>query len=610
MEYMNQAKFMREFSDEYREDFNPRLFERNDEDTIEAIHQVLLSCEKDRYFTLKLLDFRPIYDYEEIYNTLREHEERRKKKNSKLENIYDYINIKDTDMILLQVHWLVRHNGIEKKEDPTGTIDVKNPESVVEVLIAIPRFVNKYYFKISGNYYSTIYQIVDGSTYNNTTANNSKSDVVTFKSMFMSNKIFRQYKSLTDINTKSSINTVEYCSAIFNTPVNAMYYIFANYGLYGAADFFKIDCVNLSEEPVTANDYFCFKKHNLYISVPKYCFNQDPMVQSFVATLYNGINKDATLDNIFDTRYWLHNLGSAFKNSNIDKGLFVLDSIDGIYDNITKRDLHLPETQKKDIYTILRWLLQEFDKLKAKENIDVRTKRLRIAEYIAHVYAMRLNRGLHRVTDIGKKVTLKKVIQAIYTQPMYLINQLSGVKMSNLIDYKSIVNDNDAPLALKYTYKGISGLGEDGAAIQKIYRYVDPSHVGILDLDASTNSDPGMSGMLVPMCKVYEDNSFSNYQEPLSWMKTERPIQDQWKKDNGYNNPISIPHYQDKYYYHLRDKIIDEQLEFDKPTCPLYNLNDNSISYNNDYSTEIKANKEPKSLFELIKEEKEKLSNN
>lgn len=182
---MNQAQFMRQFNERNRREFNPDLFKRDNEDLVQSIHQLLLSCERDKYFTLKLLSFEVIWSYEEIYNTLRAHEEKRKKKNSKVENIYDFINIKDTDMILVKVKWLVRHNGIERQEIDGKTIEVVNPEEVLEVLIALPRFTKGYYFKLSGNYYTTTFQIVDGSTYNNSTASNSKVDTVTMKTMFM-----------------------------------------------------------------------------------------------------------------------------------------------------------------------------------------------------------------------------------------------------------------------------------------------------------------------------------------------------------------------------------------------------------------------------------------
>ena len=474
---INQAQFMRQFNETHREEFEHSLFERDNEDLIRSLHQLVLSCERDKYFTLKLLSFNVIWNYEDIYNTLRAHEEKRKKKNSKLENSYDFINIKDTDMILVKLEWLVRHNGIERQEIDGKTIEVVNPEEVLEVLVALPRFTKGYYFRLAGNFYTTTFQIVDGSTYNNSTASQSKVDTVTMKTMFMPLRIFRSFREMVDIRTKQSIKVIEYNSIIFNNVVNAMFYLLAHFGLYGLAQFLEIDCISITSQPIIAEDILCFEKKGIYISCPKICF-QDHMVQAMIATIYTGINKDTEINDLFDIRYWMKNLGGAFKSATIEKGLFVLDSVDGIYDNITKNDLHLPDEDKENIYTIIRWLLREFSNLRTKENVDVRTKRIRIADYVIAVYAAKLSKGIYRISDQGSRVTLRKVIQAIYTQPMYILNNIST--MSNLVAYRDMVNDNDATVALKYTYKGISGLGEDGASVQPIYRYVDPSHVGIL----------------------------------------------------------------------------------------------------------------------------------
>ena len=419
MNYMNQAQFMRQFNETHREEFESKLFERDNEELINSIREVLLSCEKDKYFTLKLLTFKVIYNYEEIYNTLRAHEEKRRRKNNKLENTYDFINIKDTDMILIKVEWLVRHNGVERQEIDGKTIEVVNPEEVMEVLIALPRFTKGYYFRLSGNYYTTTFQIVDGSTYNNSTASQSKVDTVTLKTIFSPLRIFRCFRDMVDVRTKVTMKVIEYNANIFSNTVNAMYYLLAHFGIYGLCQFLEIDCINITTEPVLHPDIYCFGRHGIYISCPRICF-QDPVVQSFCASIYAGINKDTEINDLFNIRYWLKTLGGAFKNSSIDKGLFVLDSIDGIYDNITKKDLHLPDEDKENIYTIIRWLLREFSQLRVKENVDVRTKRIRITDYVAAIYATRLNKGMYRISDLGRKVTLKKVIQAIYTNPMII----------------------------------------------------------------------------------------------------------------------------------------------------------------------------------------------
>lgn len=595
---INQSQFMRQFNETHREEFEPELFKRDNMDLVRSLEQLVRSCERDKYFTLKLLSFNVIWDYEDIYNTLRAHEEKRRRKNSKIENSYDFINIKDTDMMLVKIEWLVRHNGIERQEIDGKTIEVVNPEEVLEVLVALPRFTKGYYFKLSGSYYTTTFQIVDGSTYNNSTASQSKVDTVTMKTMFMPIRIFRSFREIVDVRTKTPIKVIEYNSIIFNNVVNAMFYLLAHFGLYGLAQFLEIDCVSITSEPIIDENFICFEKRGIYISCPKVCF-QDPMVQAMMSTIYMGINKDAQINDLFDIRYWLKNLGASFKNASIDKGLFVLDSVDGIYDNITKNDLHLPDEDKENIYTIIRWLLREFSNLRVKENVDVRTKRIRIADYVTAVYAAKLSKGIYRISDMGARVTLKKVIQAIYTQPLYVLNNIST--MSNLVAYRDMVNDNDATVALKYTYKGISGLGEDGASVQPIYRYVDPSHIGILDLDASSGSDPGMSGMICPMTKIY-DHSFSEYEEPNTWRESYTPLVEEYKL--GKDQPIDFEKELEKFNFNkLRDQIVQEELELNKIICPVENIYDPNILYTCSSAQIEKQVEQPKSLFTIRKDE-------
>lgn len=602
MKRITQAEFMRRFNESHREDFEPRLFERNNEDLVEAIRKVLKSCERDRYFTLKVLDFEAIYDYEEIYNTLRAHQEKRRRKNNKDENIYDFINIKDTDMILVKINWLVRHNGTERMEQDGKTVEVKNPQEVLEVLIALPRFVKKYYFRLSGNYYTTTFQIVDGSTYNNSTARNAKVDVVTMKTLFPPIRIFRCYCDIIEYNTKEKMRVIEYNANVFSNTVNAMFYLLANFGLHNLYQFLGIDCIYVTNQPSTTPGMLCFRKFDLYISCPEVAF-QDSVVQALCAALYNGILKFTTLNDVFDIKYWLKLLGSAFKNTSIDKGLFVLDSIDGIYDDITKEDLHMKDEDKENIYTIIRWLLREFSQLRAKENVDVRTKRIRIADYIAAIYANRLNKSMYRISDMGARVTLKKIVQAVYTRPLYIIDELSN--QSNLVSYRDMVNDNDAMVALKYTYKGISGLGENGASVQPVYRFVDPSHVGILDLDASSNSDPGMSGMICPMTKLY-GKSFSDYQEPDTWRENFAQIKEQYQA--GKIQPLEFTRPEEPVdCYAARNKVIDEELHINKVICPIENIKDPSISYTSVKTPTVSStyDSRARSLFNIIPDDEE-----
>ena len=595
MQKITQSEYIRKFNDSSREHFNPAYFERKNQDIVDCMKKAIVSCEKDKYFTLKVKSIKEYYNYEEIYNILRAYQEAHKKKNVLVENQYDYINIKDSDIMLLEVKYFVRHNGVEKQERdeilPDGTRrketkDVRDPYTLLTVLIALPRFVHKYYFRLNGNYYTSTFQIVDGSTYNNSTTNtgtNRKAECNTFKTLFTPVRIYKKYKDIVDFYSKTTVRTVLFCTNLFTNYIDCMYYILANYGLYGTFDFLDIRCIVLGTDPVVSEEYYNFNRHNIFISVPKMCF-QDYMVQSLVATIYDAITKDAVLNDLFNIRYWIRNLGNTFKGVNsLDKGLFELDSIDGIYDIITYEELHLPENMKADIYCILKWIMQEFNYLnKQKENVNVTLKRIRIAEYIAALYINKVSKGLRRISDAGKRVTLNSVIKAIRIDPMYIVN--NTINMNNLVSYVDLVNDNDALLALKWTYKGISGLGEDGSKISTSYRHVDPTQAGILDLDASGASDPGMSGIICPMAPM-SNNSFLDYKEHASWEKKYKRYQTEWFS-RQQTNPVFTVIDEEKAnqfgridYKNLRKEVIDESLSIDKIVCPIYNIHDPSIDY-------------------------------
>ena len=603
---MTQSQFMRLYNDAHREQFNPIFFQRSNDEIMDCMKKVILSCERDKYFTLKVLDMKEIYDYEEIINLLRDYEDRNKKKSSKSENPYDYIDVKDSDIMLLEVKYLIRHNGTEIDQDTNQVIC--NPWEVLTVLIVLPRFTKKYYFRLNGNYYTDIFQIVDGSTYNNITGGkNKKSQCNTFKTMFTPIRMYRMHRDLEDVSgeiVRHTVFTVN-INIVFNSFTNCIFYLLANYGFIYCCDFLDIHCVQILDKPILDGEHYNFERNGIYITYPKYCY-QDPMVQAFAVSLLDGINSDTKIDDLFDIRYWLINLGTVFKNPSIEKGLFILDALDGTYDLITKEELHLPDDLKADIYMILRWLMREFTYLRAKNNVDVSLKRYRIGEPIAAVYAKKLTTGLNICADLGKKVTLYSVHKHINTIPMFVINNI--INMSNLIAYRDLVNDNDGMTALKFTYKGISGLGENGTSIQQTYRYVDPSHAGILDLDSSTTSDPGMSGTICPLAKVYPGNSFSEYEEPHFWEEQYKHYQTDWFESH-YPKKIQPFEFKEPRVVDMlapRKQIIKENLDIDKVICPFVDANDPTIEYSiarSQIAMEYENESNVKSLFTIVKDD-------
>lgn len=501
---MVQNELIANFNRDMRPHFNPAFFMRSEMDIVEELKKVILSSQRSRFFTIQVEGFDVITDYAEVQRRLYEYEELYSKNRRSRENTYAYINLRDSDVILLEVSY---------------HIAIKDQEDWVKVLIEVPRIVDKYYFKIAGNMYSALYQIVDASTYNNA-ASTSKKHMVILKTMFMPVKIYRDRDKTITSYGREKLKCTCYDTRAFNKTVPVMKYFFARFGFYGAIHFFGLDYISVSKEPVEFYDdtYYSFIKNDIAINVPKMIFEQNDVAQSFVYTIMRTINKDTTVDDVYTTDFWAKSIGMEFSNSSPDKGYAVLDSLEKVLDNATKSVLHLPEDQKHDIYHVLRWMVSEFANLRKKDNIDISTKRIRFAEYIASLYAMKLSQGIYRVSDMANRAEIKSIKRAIEINPAYL---LTAITKCRLVTYRNIVNDLDAIAVLKYSYKGISGIGEKGSsAVPQSFKHVNISHLGRVDLDSSSASDPGMSGALCPLQELHGDSiSFSEFEEPNTWQE-------------------------------------------------------------------------------------------
>lgn len=517
---MQQRELIHNFNDKYRPKFNQEIFTRSDDELIEAIRSVIYSCERDSSFTIKVTNFQVIDDYDDVNHILWEYEDGILNKGKKSEdgkggykakdNQYNFINLKDSDLKIIKVDYFIQI--FEKKN---GLVSDN-----ITVYIAIPRIVDGFYFRLNGNMYSAMYQIVDASTYNNSAAKNAKKQSITFKTIFMPIRVYRYMNVLKDING-SAIPCTYFVANMFKKFLLLMKYIIAKMGFYESMKFLGVKGVYFTKsfKEFSAEDNYIFPVKDAYIIVNKLMYDSIQVIQSFVYTLYTVYNttKDISFSDVFTQNAWIKSLGFEFTTKDFDsiheKGYNILGSLEFIYDELTRRDLKLSDEDKSDVYRVLRWMMYEFNALRQKDNLDISTKKIRWAEYIASYYASKLATGIYRISDKGDKADLTTIKKAIQISPMYLINSISKCQ---LVNYKDCVNDLDAITALKYTYKGVSGIGEKANAISNAYRSIHPSHLGRVDIDSSSNSDPGISGTICPLAKLY-DKHFIEYNEPSTW---------------------------------------------------------------------------------------------
>lgn len=517
---MNQREFISKFSDQYRDKFNHVFFERNEDEIVTQLLNVIESCERDnQYFTIKLDSYKVIEDYDEINTILYNYYEdltKNKSKNKKRDNQYEFINLNESDIKLLIVKYYVKD---------------KSNEDYIDVIIAIPRIIDKYYFRINGIMRSTLFQIVDGSTYNNGTSN-AKVPSITMKIIFMAARVTRYFHDITTTGG-TTLKATYYHSRIFNKGIAAAKYILAKYGYYGGLEFLGLEsCIFITRTDPCNQDMYTFKvSDGIFISTPKYLFDNNICLQSVIVTLINSIVPNMQFESIFDDLYWVRSLGSEFSGGMdrltdfmmdeegdipdvLDKGYSILDSFENIYDISTKNAIRLPDSEKETTYHLIRWIMREFNALRMKDNLDISCKKIRFAEYIASLYAFKIARGIYIVSDMNKKASIINIRKAIRTDPSFLLNAICKSKM---VSYRNMVSDMDSMQALKFTYKGVSGLGEDSnQSIPDIYRSIHPSHIGRVDLDASSDGNPGITGTICPFAPNY-DGFFEEYEEPNTW---------------------------------------------------------------------------------------------
>lgn len=524
---MNQFDFIHDYIEKSSSKFNPELFTRSDDEIIEHLAKIILSCQVNGIYMVKVTGFEVVDDYVQIQDILRNYFEAAQKSRMsrasshgiKEYNRYNFVDLKDSDVKLLIVSYHIEAKG--------ETDDCK-------VIIAIPRVMNKFYFYLNGNYYSSLFQIVDASTYNNTDAK-TKSQVVTLKTNLQPINIYRRVNNVLTTQGEE-VQLTEYDCYVFSKTVPVAYYMFAKFGLTEGLNYLGVgNAVTLSDYDRSIEDpslytFKCFLPESIYVNVPKMLFD-NAVVQHAINVLIQYTDAYVTYPMIFGRDYWIEKLGAAFSISNkYIKGLNVLDSIEGIYDINIKEQLRLPLESKKDIYAILRWIIQEYGLLRQKDTMDLKSKRIRLAEYIAAMYATKLSKGLYRLSNQGNKVNVKAIKKVIYINPMYL---LTAIVKDQLISFRNSVTDMDALTAIKCTYKGLSGVGQKANSTPIQLRLLDVSSMGILDPDASSPSDPGISGALVPLVQPCKNGYFTDTDESVTWQDNYSKLYNKYKEAKG-----------------------------------------------------------------------------
>ena len=162
------------------------------------------------------------------------------------------------------------------------------------------------------------------------------------------------------------------------------------------------------KEPAQDDNHIVFQISNkCWLSVVKEDFKKYSYIQSVVGAFCTVCSNRTSLESLNEPRQWIKKLANP---SNYEKGEGVLKYFNRLLDVTTKNTLKLPDYQKEDIYALLRWMMEEFQELRLKDNLDLGNKRLRCNEYIASLLTKEFSKRMNsRIIAMGDRVTITNI---------------------------------------------------------------------------------------------------------------------------------------------------------------------------------------------------------
>lgn len=476
-----------------------------DDDLIEHIVASCKSLEVLKY--VKFLG----YDYVEDERKIDMNDYIMTRKKQKKGSLTKYMFLKDSRYAELKLHFKLNCR------DHTETLTKK-------LLIPVPD--QNGYYTIKGNKYFLMYQLVDASTY--TTSQN-----LTLKSL-MPVSVKRNSREYKDSTGEFHVAPT-YSIYVFRKEIDILLFYFAKIGVKKSLEYFSVDkVINFTDgDHDTENNIYFTISSKISLEVNKHFFLKHQYVRSMVFMILNIVTNRLTFDLLENKDYWVERIGSLNATNAYnyyEKGMNTLTFFDRMLDETTKKILKLHGHNKKNIYSVVRWMIQNFNELRKKDNLDLTNKRLRCNEYIASLLTKAFSDRVNRIIALGNKVTIDNVKQIFRFQGDIIIQQLHT---SGLLRFDDKINDMDFFSKLKYTMKGPNALGgKNDNNISVKYRGIHPSYIGRIDINVCGTSDPGSTGIITPFADTDGLYFDKGYEPEDSIFKYEREVVEHEKNAN------------------------------------------------------------------------------
>lgn len=340
-------------------------------------------------------------------------------KKKKKKDRYDVKHIMDDRCGKLTVHLQVT---MLEKDPSTG--ETSYQVYPIKKAMLIPLQDDNGYYQIKGKKYYMIYQMLEKSTY-------TSAQSVTLKSL-MPIAVKRNVIDMEDINGRKYVLPCYYVFVFRREIPIILFYL--SKGLNVAMEYLNMNnVINFVEKLPVDIDQIDNNYENIYFQLSNKCylevnrelFNKYPYVQSIVGSFGTICTNRVSLEQLDDPKQWIKKIANP---ANYEKGNNILKYFNRLLDTSTQKILKVPEYYSSDIYALLRWIMENFNDLRMKDNCDLANKRLRCNEYIASLLTKEFSRRLNRIISMGDKVTIdniKELINSSITRQLVIANKVN-----------------------------------------------------------------------------------------------------------------------------------------------------------------------------------------
>lgn len=439
--------FMRKYLNDYVSDFEkelniPLMNKEADRPLVEYVMDAWKSLEIVK--NIEIIGFD--YDDTESHIDINRHIFKRDKKKKKKER-YDYKFVDDDRYGCLNIHIRITVDEIDPKSKEIAT-----RQKIIKKQMLIPLQDENGYYKIKGKKYYLIYQLVDKSTYTSSSSVTLKSlmPIAIKRNSLRTDAFTKGEKEVTDTNGTTFLLPL-YNVFVFRKEIPIILFYLANGYTWGMSYLGVDEVIHLIDDPEKMDEeknlYFQISSR-CYIEVNKELFLKYQYIQSIVGQLLYVSTNRLTIEDFHDKDIWIKKLSN---NNTVEKGKDILIFFNRLMDETTRKILILNDHNKKDIYAILRWMMENFNDLRMKDNLSLDNKRLRCNEYVASLLTVEFSRKLNRVISLGSKATLRDYIDMFKFSGELLLQKMHS---SGILRFDDTINDMDFFSRFKYTVKG------------------------------------------------------------------------------------------------------------------------------------------------------------